>query len=139
MILFQLAHGADPFLKNQEGQSPADLATADDVKCLLQDAMASQQGIATSPPARLQSVPVTTPVPTPPSPPSPHSSNSELIIMPSGTPVPLSIPVARIAGRTSPMPAGDGCCSLPDCQKAEGNPGEAVPSNITSVSGSTLY
>lgn len=38
-----LAHGADPFLKNQEGQSPVDLATADDVHCLLQDAMASQQ------------------------------------------------------------------------------------------------
>lgn len=38
-----LAHGADPFLKNQEGQSPVDLATADDVRCLLQDAMASQQ------------------------------------------------------------------------------------------------
>jgi len=39
-----LAHGADPFLKNQEGQSPFDLASADDVRCLLQDVMASQQG-----------------------------------------------------------------------------------------------
>merc|ERR1719150_1844362 len=34
-----LAHGADPTLKNQEGQTPLDLASADDVKCLLQDAM----------------------------------------------------------------------------------------------------
>jgi hypothetical protein len=36
-----LAHGADPILKNQEGQMPFDLASADDVKCLLQDAMPS--------------------------------------------------------------------------------------------------
>ncbi|XP_048249327.1 poly [ADP-ribose] polymerase tankyrase-1-like isoform X1 [Haliotis rufescens] len=34
-----LAHGADPTMKNQEGQSPLDLATADDVRALLQDAM----------------------------------------------------------------------------------------------------
>ena len=34
-----LAHGADPHMKNQEGQSPLDLSTAEDVKCLLQDAM----------------------------------------------------------------------------------------------------
>ena len=34
-----LAHGSDPTLKNQEGQTPLDLASADDVKCLLQDAM----------------------------------------------------------------------------------------------------
>ena len=38
-----LAHGADTFLKNQEGNTPVDLATADDVRCLLQDAMATQQ------------------------------------------------------------------------------------------------
>ena len=36
-----LAHGADPTLKNQEGQTPLDLCSADDVKCLLQDAMPS--------------------------------------------------------------------------------------------------
>ncbi|XP_055375005.1 poly [ADP-ribose] polymerase tankyrase [Condylostylus longicornis] len=34
-----LAHGADPYTKNQESQTPIELATADDVKCLLQDAM----------------------------------------------------------------------------------------------------
>lgn len=34
-----LAHGADPHMKNQEGQTPLDLSTAEDVKCLLQDAM----------------------------------------------------------------------------------------------------
>lgn len=35
-----LAHGADCFLKNHENQTPLDLATAEDVKCLLMDAMA---------------------------------------------------------------------------------------------------
>ncbi|KAL5021726.1 hypothetical protein ScPMuIL_000881 [Solemya velum] len=34
-----LAHGADPTMKNQEGQTALDLTTADDVRALLQDAM----------------------------------------------------------------------------------------------------
>uniref|UniRef100_A0A6I8RKH7 Poly [ADP-ribose] polymerase n=1 Tax=Xenopus tropicalis TaxID=8364 RepID=A0A6I8RKH7_XENTR len=34
-----LAHGADPTLKNQEGQAPLDLVTADDVRALLTAAM----------------------------------------------------------------------------------------------------
>ena len=48
-----LAHGADPFLKNQEGQTPVDLASADDVRSLLQDAMASQQVVPSIPPVAL--------------------------------------------------------------------------------------
>ena len=38
-LFLQLAHGADPSMKNQEGQTSLDLATADDVRALLQDAM----------------------------------------------------------------------------------------------------
>ncbi|CAF0874013.1 unnamed protein product, partial [Didymodactylos carnosus] len=34
-----LAHGADPLIRNQENQTPYDLAVADDVKCLLLDSM----------------------------------------------------------------------------------------------------
>ncbi|XP_043540960.1 poly [ADP-ribose] polymerase tankyrase-2-like, partial [Chiloscyllium plagiosum] len=34
-----LAHGADPTMKNQEGQTPLDLVTADDVRALLIAAM----------------------------------------------------------------------------------------------------
>ncbi|KAM9446412.1 tankyrase, TRF1-interacting ankyrin-related ADP-ribose polymerase b [Clarias gariepinus] len=34
-----LAHGADPSMKNQEGQTALDLATADDIRALLMDAM----------------------------------------------------------------------------------------------------
>ena len=43
-----LAHGADPCLTNQEGQTPLDLATAEDVRCLLQDAMPHLAGAATT-------------------------------------------------------------------------------------------
>jgi tankyrase len=43
-----LAHGADPILKNQEGQMPIDLASAEDVKCLLQDAMPSNVVLPTT-------------------------------------------------------------------------------------------
>ena len=38
-LLIQLAHGADPTMKNQEGQTPLDLSTADDVRSLLLDAL----------------------------------------------------------------------------------------------------
>lgn len=41
-----LAHGANPFLKNQEGQTAYDLATAEDVKSLLQDAMIAAQPLS---------------------------------------------------------------------------------------------
>ena len=38
-LFIQLAHGADPTMKNQEGQTPLDLSTADDVRSLLLDAL----------------------------------------------------------------------------------------------------
>ena len=47
-LLLQL--GADPTLTNQEGQTPWDLSTADDVKGLLQDAMPSHVPLAPPPP-----------------------------------------------------------------------------------------
>lgn len=40
-----LAHGADPFAKNQEGHTPLDLAVAEDVRSLLQDAMTTHQSL----------------------------------------------------------------------------------------------
>ena len=46
-----LAHGADPHMKNQEGQTPLDLSTAEDVKCLLQDAMTQHLPPSSSSPA----------------------------------------------------------------------------------------
>ncbi|XP_035701715.1 poly [ADP-ribose] polymerase tankyrase isoform X2 [Folsomia candida] len=38
-----LAHGADPFSKNQEGHTPIDLAVAEDVRSLLNDAMTTSK------------------------------------------------------------------------------------------------
>lgn len=76
----QLAHGADPFLKNQEGQAPLDLASAEDVRCLLQDAMASHP--SSSAPALA------------PPPPTPTLVVGDTVIMPSGATMALGTPVA---------------------------------------------
>ena len=51
-----MAHGADSTLKNQEGQTPLDLSTAEDVKSLLQDAMTTT--IATLPTTSKSALPV---------------------------------------------------------------------------------
>ncbi|CAG9818394.1 unnamed protein product [Phaedon cochleariae] len=98
-----LAHGADPFLKNQEAQAPVNLASADDVRCLLQDAMASQQGVATASPSPAPSL-------APPTAPAP--SVYETIVMPSGAAVQLLVPIGgrggvSMGGATPP----DGCAS----------------------------
>uniref|UniRef100_A0A7R9CVM7 Poly [ADP-ribose] polymerase n=1 Tax=Timema cristinae TaxID=61476 RepID=A0A7R9CVM7_TIMCR len=110
-----LAHGADPFLKNQEGQSPADLASAEDVRCLLQDAMATHP---------------THPVPRPSSiaaPPTSPAVATETVIMPSGASMTLCIPMAR----GSPLPGAEGCSAPSEQVKTEGT----APENITTVSG----
>ncbi|KAK7873962.1 hypothetical protein R5R35_012971 [Gryllus longicercus] len=123
-----LAHGADPFLKNQEGQTPLDLASADDVRCLLQDAMASQQGVptapapASAPPSRPPSIAAAPPLAIALTPPA----TTETVIMPSGASMTLCVPVAR--GCLSPMPAAEGCCAS-EPLKPEG----AVPEMATTI------
>ncbi|XP_066146505.1 poly [ADP-ribose] polymerase tankyrase isoform X2 [Euwallacea fornicatus] len=99
------AHGADPFLKNQEGQAPVDLACADDVRCLLQDAMASQQvpTAAAAPTSRPPSIAL------PPHTPSPSITGStisggataETVVMPSGAAVQLVVPAPAYGSRAS--------------------------------------
>lgn len=89
-----LAHGADPFLKNQEGQSPIDLSSAEDVRCLLQDAMASQQivpGTVMNLTGSLvrQSGSSITSTPSSPTPSALH----ETVIMPSGAAMTLCVPL----------------------------------------------
>ncbi|KAG8281330.1 Poly [ADP-ribose] polymerase tankyrase-2 [Homalodisca vitripennis] len=74
-----LAHGADPFLKNQEGQAPIDLASAEDVRSLLQDAMAAHPSPSC-------------PAPTVP-PPTPSPSLADTVVMPTGTALSLATPV----------------------------------------------
>ncbi|XP_017772298.1 PREDICTED: tankyrase [Nicrophorus vespilloides] len=97
-----LAHGADPYLKNQEGQAPVDLASAEDVRCLLQDAMASQQGVPTA----------LGPISTPAAMPTPPLNTTETVVMPSGASMILSVPVASSRGSMA-MSVAEGCCSSP--------------------------
>ncbi|XP_072386285.1 poly [ADP-ribose] polymerase tankyrase [Diabrotica undecimpunctata] len=126
-----LAHGADPFLKNQEGQAPVDLASADDVRCLLQDAMASQQGVltASAPPSRPPSIALSHT----PSPPLP-STNVETVIMPSGAAVQLLVPVGSRASVS--MAPVEGSSSSGKLEGAEGDDGAicSVANFLTSLS-----
>lgn len=121
-----MAHGADPFLKNQEGQAPVDLSSADDVRCLLQDAMASQQTVPTTsaPTPRPSSIALAQ-TPSPPILPN----NTETVIMPSGASMILSVPIACRPNMS--LSVAEGCCS--NSVKVEGVNQEV--SNITNIAG----
>lgn len=83
-ILFQLAHGADPFLRNQEGQTPLELVTAEDVRSLLTDAMATHpsSNIAGSNISGKPASDIQTPTPV----------ETVTVVMPSGASVALPSP-----------------------------------------------
>uniref|UniRef100_A0A146ME76 Poly [ADP-ribose] polymerase n=3 Tax=Lygus hesperus TaxID=30085 RepID=A0A146ME76_LYGHE len=86
-----LAHGADPMMKNQEGQCPLEVATGEDVRCLLQDAMAAVPGASTP----LVNLP----------PPPPPSAPSDTVMLPSGACLNIPPPAAythKGDGATSP-------------------------------------
>ncbi|KAH8295482.1 hypothetical protein KR018_012020 [Drosophila ironensis] len=134
-----LAHGADAYLKNQEGQTPIELATADDVKCLLQDAMAtslSQQALSAS----TQSLSSTSPAPDAAAGTTSSSSSTilspttETVLLPTGASMTLSVPV--------PLPLASSTRISP-AQGAEANGAEGSTSDdllqdaesITTVSG----
>lgn len=99
-----LAHGADAFLKNQENQTPIELATAEDVKCLLQDAMTSSIGnqnlsASTNSLCSLgQSI-------IPPPPPPLISPTTETVTLPSGASMTLCVPVPQASSRSCMSPA----------------------------------
>lgn len=80
-----MAHGADPFLQTQEGQTPLDLASADDVRSLLQDAMASHPS---APAVQMQPIIV---------------QQTETVVMPSGASVSLPMPYFRGDGCSTPV------------------------------------
>jgi len=92
-----------PTLKNQEGQTPLDLATADDVKCLLTDAMPTDIVL----PTRSKS-----PIPNRPDiglRQDTMGAITSTVVMPSGTAVPISTPAPPIAATsTALVPAGAG-------------------------------
>ncbi|EEC00316.1 tankyrase, putative [Ixodes scapularis] len=60
-----LAHGADPTLKNHEGHTPLDIAVAEDVRCLLTDAMPAPSPVCTPVPASRWASQLSSPVCTP--------------------------------------------------------------------------
>lgn len=93
-----LAHGADALMKNQENQTPIELASADDVKCLLQDAMTvsiSNQHIATST-GSLCSLVATATQPTVVTP------TTETVTLPTGASMTLCVPVPHSRSCLSP-------------------------------------
>eukprot|EP00094_Tigriopus_californicus_P011802 TCALIF_11400-PA protein Name:"Similar to Tnks Tankyrase-1 (Mus musculus)" AED:0.04 eAED:0.04 QI:0/0.85/0.75/0.87/0.71/0.5/8/1134/1190 len=133
-----LNHGADPTLKNQEGQRPLDLCSADDVKCLLTDAMPTTLALPTTSKANAPSMSSLSrmaamgSLPAPAGAAAPNSasnsasitsttpaittnasSGAESVVMPSGSTFPVvpAIPIAAPAGVGVgyPMPhPGDG-------------------------------
>ncbi|XP_063699423.1 poly [ADP-ribose] polymerase tankyrase [Culicoides brevitarsis] len=86
-----LAHGADPFLKNQEGQTSLDLATAEDVKCLLQDAMLASQHNFVS--RKITALDMNS------------CPNTEVVLLPSGASMALPIPIPALPLRSCLSPA----------------------------------
>lgn len=77
-----MAHGADPFLQNLEGQTPIELVTAEDVKSLLTDAM------ATHPNSNVANTSNNNPI----------SVETVTVVMPSGASV--ALPCPRGSGRS---------------------------------------
>ncbi|XP_014284779.1 poly [ADP-ribose] polymerase tankyrase isoform X1 [Halyomorpha halys] len=88
-----LAHGADPMLKNQEGQCPLEVASGEDVRCLLEDAMAGQPPATQGP----------TPLPSPPLP-----APEDQLLLPSGASLALPPPCYHKGdGAVSPAKSAD--------------------------------
>lgn len=90
-----LAHGADPFMKNQEGQTALELASAEDVKSLLQDAMVSGQPLATVTPSTSSNYVNTSIVATP---------TMEIVTLPTGATMNLAIALPLNTSRTCLSP-----------------------------------
>lgn len=84
-----MAHGSDPFMKNQEGQVPLELATAyEDVKCLLQDAMlASQPTVDTQTALASSSSGAQTQSPL---------SKTETVMLPTGASWTIAVPIPQV-------------------------------------------
>lgn len=84
-------------MKNQEGQTSLDLATAEDVKCLLQDAMVASQGTsATGTTSNLQGgTSIVTANGTLLA--TACSPTTETVTLPTGASMTLSVPVPQVS------------------------------------------
>jgi tankyrase len=107
-----LAHGANPFLKNQENQTAYDLATAEDVKSLLHDAMLANQPLNMSSSTCL---------------PLKQAEAVELITLPSGNQIEL--PITMSCSTRTCLSVIDGVESNVDGAEEEKN----KPSEYTDV------
>jgi len=140
-----LAHGADPTMKNQESQTPLDLATADDVKALLMDAMPLT--VASTPTTGVLVSNITGPPPTQP----PAGAPSQGPMLPVSAPPPsivmISNPIQPSPQQSHPQPPPQPqpqqglSLQIPSSSASIANvPGSGLPSPLsntlnTSVSG----
>ena len=123
-----LAHGADPYMKNQENQTPIELASADDVKCLLQDAMTSSlanQQLSTSVSSGCVAQAASS------SSAQLYSPTTETVTLPTGASMTLSVPIPQTPSRSCMSPA-QGAESHTDGVPDEVNESELV-SNVASL------
>ena len=113
-----LAHGADPHMKNQEGQTPLDLSTAEDVKCLLQDAMTQHlppttpvSPILFNPSPRGSSIVIGSPSTNTTAPAISSTPMADTLVLPSGNaatitaPCPSPLPLLLMTSTESPSSA----------------------------------
>ncbi|XP_055921141.1 poly [ADP-ribose] polymerase tankyrase [Eupeodes corollae] len=125
-----LAHGADSYMKNQEGQTPIELATADDVKCLLQDAMttslAANSTLSTSQTSLISNSPSPAPSCVPPAC-TVLSPTTETVTLPSGASMTLSVPVPLMSTRMSPAQGAESNAQADMCEEV------SDPESITNV------
>ncbi|XP_057306768.1 poly [ADP-ribose] polymerase tankyrase-2-like [Hydractinia symbiolongicarpus] len=127
-----LTHGADPQLKNQEGQSPLDLASADDVKVLLQDSMVSKSQVMQIPvasQAQDSCGPInnaTTSTSRSPSAPPLSSSSPKAPALPLAPPLPTSTEIQQQQqGMTTPSTANQSLLQSEPCN-ADGLPSKRL-------------
>ena len=105
-------------MKNQEGQTPLDLCQADDVKCLLQDAMPTSLALPTT--NKANAVPMSTPRPA-------------IVTVGAAAAVALSGAAAQVA--TSVVATASIATSTPG---ASANPPAVPPEPVVMPSGSTF-
>jgi len=122
-----LAHGADPFAKNQEGHSPIDLAVAEDVRSLLQDAMTTPQSLPVTLSVKSSVAKSPSVIQYPSMSPGASSNNSSTATASGGATVDSDVPVAN---ETVIMPSGNPfLIPIRSLLSSGGGDGEADPGN----------
>ena len=111
-------------MKNQEGQNPLELASADDVKCLLQEAMPSSlSALPTTNKANMAMAAPLPVMPRPPASPVPGATAGGLsqshVLCPSRPAINDPSPVADAAAAAAAAASG-GAAALPIAQSAAG-------------------